>query len=118
MTSSYRITLLPGDGIGPEITTVARQLLDAVSGRHGFSLSYDEQPIGGAAIDACGEPLPASTLAAAPPPTTPRGRTNPPPSAKAPLVMLDPTTPPLPLARRGIAPSSVIVPPHVMSWSW
>ena len=34
--------------------------------------------------------LPASTLAAAPPPTTPRGRTNPPPSAKAPLVMLDP----------------------------
>ena len=62
--TSYRITLLSGDGIGPEITAVARQLLDAVSGRHGFSLSYDEQPIGGAAIDACGEPLPASTLAA------------------------------------------------------
>ncbi|MFM2205314.1 MAG: 3-isopropylmalate dehydrogenase, partial [Cyanobacteriota bacterium] len=33
MTSSYRITLLPGDGIGPEITAVARQLLDAVSRR-------------------------------------------------------------------------------------
>jgi 3-isopropylmalate dehydrogenase len=47
-----------------EITAVARQLLDAVSARHGFSLSYDEQPIGGAAIDACGEPLPASTLEA------------------------------------------------------
>jgi len=62
--TSYRITLLPGDGIGPEITAVARGLLDAVSSNHGFSLIYDEQPIGGAAIDACAEPLPASTLAA------------------------------------------------------
>jgi 3-isopropylmalate dehydrogenase len=64
MTSSYRITLLPGDGIGPEITAVARQLLDVVSARHGFALVYDEQPMGGAAIDATGEPLPASTLEA------------------------------------------------------
>jgi len=63
-SSSYRITLLPGDGIGPEITAVARQLLDAVSRRHGFELVYDEQPMGGAAIDATGEPLPASTLEA------------------------------------------------------
>ena len=63
MTSS-RITLLPGDGIGPEIMAVTRQLLDAVSRRHGFALTYDEQPIGGAAIDATGEPLPASTLEA------------------------------------------------------
>ncbi|MFM8524811.1 MAG: 3-isopropylmalate dehydrogenase [Cyanobacteriota bacterium] len=62
--TSYRITLLPGDGIGPEITAVTRQLLDAVSRRHGFSLSYDEQPVGGAAIDATGSPLPESTLAA------------------------------------------------------
>jgi 3-isopropylmalate dehydrogenase len=61
--TSYRITLLPGDGIGPEILAVARQLLDAVSRRHGFELVYDEQPMGGAAIDATGEPLPASTLA-------------------------------------------------------
>ena len=64
MTSSFRITLLPGDGIGPEITAVARQLLDAVSRRHGFQLEYDEQPMGGSAIDTSGEPLPASTLAA------------------------------------------------------
>jgi 3-isopropylmalate dehydrogenase len=64
MTSSYRITLLPGDGIGPEITAVARQLLDVVSAKHGFTLVYDEQPMGGAAIDATGEPLPASTLEA------------------------------------------------------
>jgi 3-isopropylmalate dehydrogenase len=62
--TSYRITLLPGDGIGPEITAVTRQLLDAVSRRHGFELVYDEQPMGGAAIDATGDPLPASTLEA------------------------------------------------------
>jgi 3-isopropylmalate dehydrogenase len=62
--TSYRITLLAGDGIGPEIMAVARQLLDAVSGRHGFTLSYSEQPMGGAAIDASGEPLPACTLEA------------------------------------------------------
>jgi 3-isopropylmalate dehydrogenase len=62
--TSHRITLLAGDGIGPEITAVARQLLDAVSQRHGFELLYDEQPMGGAAIDATGEPLPPSTLEA------------------------------------------------------
>ncbi|MFN9957184.1 MAG: isocitrate/isopropylmalate family dehydrogenase, partial [bacterium] len=61
---THRIKLLPGDGIGPEITAVARRLLDAVAQRHGFSLSYDERPIGAAAIDACGEPLPAATLEA------------------------------------------------------
>ncbi|MFM7548823.1 MAG: isocitrate/isopropylmalate family dehydrogenase, partial [Cyanobacteriota bacterium] len=49
---SHRITLLPGDGIGPEITAVACQMLEAVSRRHGFGLAFDEQPIGGAAIDA------------------------------------------------------------------
>lgn len=64
MTPSYRITLLPGDGIGPEIMAVARQLLDAVSSSHGFSLVYDMQPMGGVAIDATGEPLPSSTLEA------------------------------------------------------
>ncbi|MEL0170738.1 MAG: 3-isopropylmalate dehydrogenase, partial [Synechococcus sp.] len=62
--SSYRITLLAGDGIGPEITAVARQLLEVVAQQHQFSLSFDPQPVGGAAIDATGEPLPASTLSA------------------------------------------------------
>ena len=59
--AQHRVVLLPGDGIGPEITAVARQLLEVVSQRHGFSLSFEEQPIGGSAIDATGEPLPAST---------------------------------------------------------
>ena len=62
--AQHRVVLLPGDGIGPEITAVARQLLEVVSQRHGFSLSFEEQPIGGSAIDATGEPLPASTLEA------------------------------------------------------
>ncbi|MFM7361753.1 MAG: 3-isopropylmalate dehydrogenase [Cyanobium sp.] len=62
--TTHRITLLPGDGIGPEITAVARTLLETVGRRRGFSLEFDEQPIGGAAIDATGEPLPQSTLEA------------------------------------------------------
>ena len=52
----HRVVLLPGDGIGPEITAVARQLLEAVAARFDFSLTFDEQLIGGAAIDATGEP--------------------------------------------------------------
>ena len=60
----HRVVLLPGDGIGPEITAVAKQLLEVVSTRHGFSLEFSEAPIGGSAIDATGEPLPASTLEA------------------------------------------------------
>lgn len=62
--STYRITLLAGDGIGPEISAVAVELLERVASQHGFSLSFDPQPVGGAAIDAVGEPLPPSTLEA------------------------------------------------------
>ncbi|MEN9879206.1 MAG: 3-isopropylmalate dehydrogenase, partial [Cyanobacteriota bacterium] len=62
--SSYRITLLAGDGIGPEISAVAVALLERVASQQGFSLSFDPQPVGGAAIDAVGEPLPPSTLEA------------------------------------------------------
>jgi 3-isopropylmalate dehydrogenase len=62
--TTYRIVLLPGDGIGPEITAVARQVMDAVAAANDFTLLYEERPIGGAAIEAAGEPLPASTLEA------------------------------------------------------
>lgn len=62
--SSYRITLLAGDGIGPEITAVARRLLERVAQQHRFSLSFDPRPVGGAAIDSTGDPLPLSTLEA------------------------------------------------------
>jgi len=57
------ITLLPGDGIGPEVTAAARDVLTRVALRHGHSFTFSEQLIGGAAIDARGEPLPADTVA-------------------------------------------------------
>ncbi len=58
------IVLLPGDGIGPEVVEEARLVLDVIASRHGHSFAMTEHPIGGNAIDATGEPLPAPTLAA------------------------------------------------------
>jgi 3-isopropylmalate dehydrogenase len=52
-----RILLLPGDGIGPEVTAEARRVLDAVARRFGLELAFDEALIGGASIDSCGSPL-------------------------------------------------------------
>ncbi|WP_313274936.1 3-isopropylmalate dehydrogenase [Stenotrophomonas sp.] len=56
------IVVLPGDGIGPEITAVAVDVLKAVATRFGHSFSFSEHDIGGIAIDRHGEPLPAATL--------------------------------------------------------
>ncbi len=53
------IALLPGDGIGPEVVTEAKRLLDALNID---GLTYEEAPVGGAAYKALGHPLPASTL--------------------------------------------------------
>ncbi len=58
------IVVLPGDGIGPEITAVAVDVLKAVANRFGHSFSFSEHDIGGIAIDKHGEPLPAATLEA------------------------------------------------------
>ncbi len=57
------ITLLPGDGVGPEVTAAARDVLDMIANRHGHRFTFNEQLIGGAAIDACGDPLPPLTVA-------------------------------------------------------
>ena len=62
MTQTYRIALLPGDGIGPEITRIAVQVLETVAPKIGVAFEFTEAPIGGCAIDQTGEPLPASTL--------------------------------------------------------
>mgnify|MGYP002780427338 CR=1 FL=1 len=62
MTSTYRITLLPGDGIGPEIMAVAVDVLKTVGGQMDLAFEFEEALIGGAAIDATGEPLPEETL--------------------------------------------------------
>ncbi|KQX96303.1 3-isopropylmalate dehydrogenase [Rhodanobacter sp. Root480] len=59
-----RIVTLPGDGVGPEVTAAAVAVLQAVAGHYGHEFTFDEQLIGGCAIDATGEPLPAATLAA------------------------------------------------------
>ncbi|BAW95612.1 3-isopropylmalate dehydrogenase [[Synechococcus] sp. NIES-970] len=64
MTQQYRITLLPGDGIGPEITAVAVAVLKTIGQQFDLEFSFTEALIGGAAIDATGEPLPQATLAA------------------------------------------------------
>ena len=57
------ITLLPGDGIGPEVAAAGRVVLERIAELHGHRFTFSEQFIGGAAIDECGEPLPADTLA-------------------------------------------------------
>ncbi|RZV37200.1 MAG: 3-isopropylmalate dehydrogenase [Chromatiales bacterium] len=56
------ITLLPGDGIGPDVTAGARSVLSAVADRQGHRFEFHEALIGGAAIDAVGDPLPAATV--------------------------------------------------------
>jgi len=64
MTQSYRITLLPGDGIGPEIMAVAVAVLKQIGQQLNLRWEFTEALIGGAAIDATSEPLPAETLEA------------------------------------------------------
>ena len=61
--SPYRIAVLAGDGIGPEVMAQARRVLDAVAQSGDLQFEYDEQLVGGAAIDAAGTALPAETLA-------------------------------------------------------
>lgn len=56
-----RIAILPGDGIGPEIIAEAEKVL-AVLARRGLALEMERAPVGGAAYDATGDPLPAATL--------------------------------------------------------
>lgn len=62
---SNHILILAGDGIGPEIVAAAEQVLAAVNQKFALGLSWEHGLLGGAAIDAHGEPLPAVTLEAA-----------------------------------------------------
>jgi len=56
-----RIALLPGDGIGPEVTAAAAAVLRAIAARHGHEFMFSEHAIGGCAIDANGDALPTDT---------------------------------------------------------
>lgn len=62
MTRQYCITLLPGDGIGPEILTVTVHVLKTIGTQLGINFQFQEGLIGGAAIDETGTPLPDETL--------------------------------------------------------
>ena len=62
MNRSYKIGVIKGDGIGPEIVDEAIKVLDAVSVAQGFNLKYEELLLGGAAIDQTGVPLPEETI--------------------------------------------------------
>ena len=65
MKKTYKICCLPGDGIGPEVIAEGKKVLAAVGKRAGVEFAFEDHLIGGAAIDACGNPLPDETLAAA-----------------------------------------------------
>lgn len=58
----YNISIIKGDGIGPEIVDEAIKVLDAVAGTCGFELDYKEYLMGGIAIDVTGKPLPEETV--------------------------------------------------------
>lgn len=60
--SSYRIAVLPGDGIGPEVMAEAIKVLEKVQTRFGLAFEYDRHDVGGIAIDNHGTPLPQSTI--------------------------------------------------------
>src|ERR1700704_5794901 len=59
-----RVTSLPGDGIGPEVTLQAIRVLEEVAGGFGHDLELDEKEIGGAALTNFGDPLPPTTIQA------------------------------------------------------
>ncbi len=59
---NYKITLLRGDGIGPEIVAEALKVMDAAGERFGYKMAYTDALMGGCAIDVTGVPLPQETI--------------------------------------------------------
>ena len=59
---TYKIALLKGDGIGPEIVESAVRVLEVVGKKHNLDFAFTPYLIGGCAIDACGQPLPKETV--------------------------------------------------------
>lgn len=62
MSKTYKISIIKGDGIGPEIVDEAIKVLDAVSYACDFTLEYSDYLMGGIAIDVTGKPLPQETV--------------------------------------------------------
>ena len=63
MSKNYKIGIIKGDGIGPEIVDEAINVLDAVATKFNFDIQYEEFLLGGVAIDETGVPLPPETIA-------------------------------------------------------
>ena len=61
--ATYKIAVLPGDGIGQEVTPQAQRVLQTVAKATGIGLEFESALVGGAAIDATGRPLPPASLA-------------------------------------------------------
>ena len=57
-----KIALIKGDGIGPEIVTQARLILERIAEIYGHTFSCDEVDMGGVAVDKWGDPLPPDML--------------------------------------------------------
>jgi len=62
---SHKVTVLPGDGIGPEVVEEAMAVLSQAGDIYGFAVDVEEGPVGGASIDAHGKPLTDEVLAMA-----------------------------------------------------
>ncbi len=56
------LAVIPGDGVGPEVTAEAVRVLQAIAAGFGHEFTLHEAPFGGIAIDECGDPLPPDTL--------------------------------------------------------
>ncbi|MBS3967876.1 MAG: 3-isopropylmalate dehydrogenase [Truepera sp.] len=61
---TYKLAVLPGDFIGPEVIDATIAVLDALSSKYGFSFSYTRLPFGGSALESHGTPLPEATKVA------------------------------------------------------
>ncbi|MCI9033650.1 MAG: 3-isopropylmalate dehydrogenase [Lachnospiraceae bacterium] len=62
---NLNIVCIPGDGIGPEIVAEAKKVLHKVAQKYGHTISFQDILMGGASIDACGEPLTDKAIATA-----------------------------------------------------
>jgi 3-isopropylmalate dehydrogenase len=62
MTNVYKVAVLPGDGIGPEVMAEALRVLDGVERKYGVKFERTHANVGGAGIDLEGKALPQTTI--------------------------------------------------------
>ena len=57
----YKIALLPGDGIGPEVLNEGKKVMQVIASKFGHVFAFEEAPVGGTAIDRVENPYPDQT---------------------------------------------------------